>query len=232
MPPIHSSPAYADGPAGLTLTRLLDAADRQLLQAAYAESTSRLDAELQASLARQKVFWINLWQRSRADERIALTNIDDVDRFSRALADEVYGVGTATCDGYGWIINPTGSRTQEWHVDYTDDYSTIFIPLSVLTDRNSLQYVVLPPDLPADVYARATADLDNVDVDLLCREAAWVSIRQLIAPPFAVLRMDFGAIHRGIANTGPYNRVMFWISVKRGTDLLPPEPTLQHIVAS
>lgn len=209
---------------------MLAPADQQLLQSAYEESTSRLDAELRASLALQKVFWINLWQRSRADEWIELSNIDAVDRFSRALADEVYGPGVATCDGYGWIINPTGSRTQEWHVDYTDDYSTIFIPLSLLTERNSLQYVVLPPDVPADVYARATADLDNVDVDLLCRDAAWVSIRQLVAPPFSVLRMDFGAIHRGIANTGGYDRVMFWISVKRGADLLPPEPTLQHIV--
>jgi hypothetical protein len=39
--------------------------------------------------------------------------------------------------------------------------------------------------------------------------------------------MDFGAIHRGIANTGSHDRNMFWISVKKRGALLPPEPTLQ-----
>jgi len=221
---------YNDCPAGMDLRGVLADSDQHLLRAAYEESTSLMAGALRESLALKKVFWINLWQRSSPEERIALQNIDAVDAFSRTLADQVYGAGEAEFDGYGWIINPTGSRMQDWHVDYTNDYSTIFIPLSPLAECNSLQYAVLPPDLPAELYARATADLDRVDLDLLYRESEWVSIRQLIARPFSVLKMDFGAIHRGIANTGSYDRVMFCISVKRGHDLLPPEPTLQRIV--
>lgn len=222
------SSTYNDCPAGLELVAVLPEPEQQLLRAAYEESATLLADELAASMALGKVFWINLWQRSSPDERVALHNIDAVDALSRAIAARVYGTDVQF-DGYGWITNPTGSRTQEWHVDYTHDYSTVFIPLSPLTERNSLQYVVLPPDVPPDVYARATADLDVVDVDLLCRELDWVSIRQLIARPFSVLKMDFGAIHRGIANTGGYDRVMFWISVKRGADLLPAEPRMQNI---
>jgi hypothetical protein len=44
--------------------------------------------------------------------------------------------------------------------------------------------------------------------------------------------MDFGTIHRGIANQGDSDRVLFWISVKRGGDLLPPEPVVQVISAA
>ena len=40
--------------------------------------------------------------------------------------------------------------------------------------------------------------------------------------------MDFGAIHRGIANTGSFDRHMFWVSVKKGA-LLPPEAALAAI---
>ena len=56
-----------------------------------------------------------------------------------------------------------------------------------------------------------------------------VSVRQLLAPPLSILKMDFGTIHRGIANQGDENRVLFWISVKRGADLLPAEPVVQVI---
>lgn len=214
----------------MTLHGVLPASDQALLTAAYDESTRLLTAELRESLERRKVFWINLWQRSSPDERTALRNAMDVDAFSRALAERVYGAGTAEFDGFGWIINPVGSQVQEWHIDYTHDYSTIFIPLSPLTPLNSLQYVVLPHDLPRSIYEAATIDLDNVDVERLCRESPWVSVRQLIAKPFSVIAMEFGAIHRGIANAGSYDRVMFWISVKRGQGLLPPEPLVQRIV--
>ena len=226
----RTATSYADGPAGLTVHGRLSAGDEALLRAAYDESTALLASELRESLGQRKVFWINLWQRSSPAERTPITNAAEVDAFSRTLAERVYGAGTAEFDGFGWIINPVGSQVQEWHIDYTHDYSTIFIPLSPLTPLNSLQYVVLPEDLSGAVYDAATADLDNVDVNRLCRESPWVSVRQLIAPPFSVIAMDFGAIHRGIANTGGYDRVMFWISVKRGKGLLPPEPLVQRIV--
>jgi hypothetical protein len=42
--------------------------------------------------------------------------------------------------------------------------------------------------------------------------------------------MGFGAIHRGIGNTGSFDRTMFWISVKKRGVVSPSEPELQTFV--
>jgi hypothetical protein len=89
----------------------------------------------------------------------------------------------------------------------------------------------LPRSLPCEAYRRATSNLDAVDLPALVQTGEWVSVRQLLTKPFSVIKLDFGAIHRGIANTGDYDRVLFWISfIKRGA-LLPPEPLVQVIPA-
>ena len=41
--------------------------------------------------------------------------------------------------------------------------------------------------------------------------------------------MDFGTIHRGAHNTGSWDHNMFWISVKKRGELLPPEPVMQTV---
>jgi hypothetical protein len=138
------------------------------------------------------------------------------------MVDRHYAGEGADLDGYGLIVNPRGSRAQEWHIDYASDYSTIFIPLSELTPENALQYAIVP-EPPGEF-----ADPDCIDMGELAAANPWVSIRQLLAPKWSMLRMDFAAVHRGISNTGSFDRYMFWISVKKGA-LLPPEPALASI---
>ena len=41
--------------------------------------------------------------------------------------------------------------------------------------------------------------------------------------------LDFGTIHRGIANTGSYDRVLFWISVRKNGAVLEPELLIHAI---
>ena len=221
--------SYSDCPAGMELWGVLPERDQELLRFAYEESLSRLAGEWRQSLARKQTFWINLWQRSGGGERVPLGRIDELDAFSRELAHSVYGRGHVEFDGYGWSVNPAGSQSQEWHIDYTFDYSTIFIPLTRLTEQNCIQYAVLPANISTDLKARATLDLDQVDMGLLCRESDWVSIRQLVVKPYSVVKMDFKTIHRGVANSGDSDRVLFWISVKQGVDLLPAEPLVERI---
>jgi hypothetical protein len=227
---IGTEAMYSDSPAGMKVFGVLPPEDQELLQSAYRESLSCLAEDWQRSLTLKKVFWINLWQRSNSGSKVPLQRIVELDSFSRELADSVYGKGCVEFDGYGWIVNPVGSEAQVWHVDYASDYSTIFIPLSDLTEDNCLQYAVLPPDTPPELIAQATANTDKVDMELLRRESAWVSIRQLIARPFSIVKLDFMTIHRGIANVGDFDRVLFWISVKKMKDLLPAEPLVQRIV--
>jgi hypothetical protein len=54
-------------------------------------------------------------------------------------------------------------------------------------------------------------------------------VRQLQARPFSIIKLDFGTIHRGVANTGGFERIMFWISFSRCVDLLPLEPMVQVV---
>jgi hypothetical protein len=66
-------------------------------------------------------------------------------------------------------------------------------------------------------------------LDPLVEACDYVSVRQLLARPFSIIKLDFGTIHRGVANTGGFERIMFWISFSRCVDLLPLEPMVQVV---
>jgi phosphatidylglycerophosphate synthase len=220
---------YDDSPAGMTHMGLLSGPRQELLTGAWHDVERLMAGEWKASMDRRAVFWVNIWQRSGDAPRLLVERGEELDEWARQMAAH-YGPDVHL-DGYGLIVNPVGSTPQEWHVDYTLDYATIFIPLTELRPENALQYAILPVGIPETAYRRATTDLDAVDLRLLAREGDWISVRQLLAPPFSVLKMDFGTIHRGIANQGDEDRVLFWISAKRGDELLPPEPAVQAIAA-
>ena len=80
---------------------------------------------------------------------------------------------------------------------------------------NTTQYVVFPGG------RRELPDPDCVDFAAIADALPWISVRQLIAPEWSLLRMDFGTIHRGIANRSADDRTMFRISVKRRGELPP-----------
>lgn len=220
---------FDDGPAGLTHLGLVPESQRELLRAALDAGRRRLGEQWAASAAKREIFWINLWQRSGGAGPIQLEGVTEIDRWARDLADRAYAGEGAACDGYGFIINPVGSRAQQWHVDYTMDYSTIFIPLSRLTPENCTQYAVLPANARAAAHQSVSANLDVINLDSLVDTCDYVSVRQLLARPFSIIKMDFGTIHRGVANTGAFERVMFWISVNRRRDFLPVEPAIEVI---
>lgn len=221
--------SFDDGPAGIQCLGVLPAQQQALLQRAWEQSLQTIDGQWRASLERKAVFWVNLWQRSGSGEKLAIACSEEVDRWARELAASHYNAAVVELDGYGLIANPVGSSAQEWHIDYTVDYSTIFIPLTEVSPENALQYAVLPRSLPREAYEQATANLDVVDLPTLVRTGEWVSVRQLLAKPFSVIKMDFGTIHRGIANTGNCDRVLFYVSFKKRGPLLPPEPLVQVI---
>jgi phosphatidylglycerophosphate synthase len=220
--------SFDDCPAGVKCLGVLAPAERDLVERAWRESIEAVPAEWSASLDRKAVFWVNLWQRSGNVEKVPIACIEELNRWAGQMAARHYGADVEL-DGYGLIANPAGSAVQDWHVDYTPDYSTIFIPLTELAPENAMQYAVLPRVLPPAAYRSALSNLDAVDLRLLVQAGEWVSVRQLLAKPFSVILMDFGTIHRAVANTGNYDRVLFWVSVKRRGALLPPEPLFQAI---
>jgi phosphatidylglycerophosphate synthase len=225
----RSQASYDDGPAGVQCLGTLPEEERKLLQGAWSQGAEKAAREWQASLDRKAVFWVNFWQSSGDKDKLAIECSEELDGWARRLVARHYDPTVVDLDGYGLIANPAGSKAQAWHVDYTMDYSTIFIPLTEVSADNALQYAVLPRSLPAEAYQRATQDLNAVDLGGLVRAAEWVSVRQLLAKPFSLVKMDFGAIHRGIANTGSYDRILFWVSVRKKDVVMRPEPLVQAI---
>jgi hypothetical protein len=221
--PPRQEAVYDDGPEGFRHCGMASEAARELMLDVSRSAFACLSAECAASKAEGKIFWINICQGSGGSQKMPLNRVEELDTWARSVVDRHYAGEDIVLDGYGLIVNPIGSLTQEWHLDYTRDYSTVLIPMSELTPENAVQYLVIPS--PVDVE-----NPDRVDLNRIARSAAWVSVRQLLAPEWSLLRMGFGAIHRGIGNTGSFDRTMFWISVKKRGVVSPSEPELQTFV--
>jgi hypothetical protein len=207
----------------------VQALEQTILRSIYEQTVTKLGSGYQASLAKLEVFWVNLCQTTGGEPPLAIKHIEEVDAWARTLVTTHYPGDVVLLDGYGFITNPIGSKTQPWHLDYNADYSTLFIPMTPLTPGNCFQYLELPSSLPQEKYAAATADPDRVDFEALVDSAEWVSVRQLIARPFSIIRLNFGAIHRGISNSESFPRVVFWVSVKKPGPPLPKEPLVEVI---
>jgi hypothetical protein len=223
---------YDDSPAGMTCLGELAPTEQALLQRALDNGRSRLAGAWAARAAKDEIFWINFWQRSDDKPPLEIDDATELDRWARELVAQAYAGEDVEVDGYGFIINPVNAKAQPWHVDYTMDYSEIFIPLSKLTTQNCMQYAVLSPDLPRAARDAFAADLDVIDLDALVEAGGYVSVRQLLARPFSIIKMDFGTIHRGVGNTGDFERIVFWISVNRSREGLPVEPVVEASVFS
>lgn len=109
------------------------------------------------------------------------------------------------------------------------DFASLFIPVTPVTAENATQYAVLPPTVPLSLYQQATKDLDSIDLNSIVAAGHHVSVRQLLAPPFTVCKMQAGAIHRGIANRGDYDRVVMFIGVCARTTVPVAEPLVTII---
>ena len=172
-------------------------------------------------LRAKKIFWINVWQEDEEDIGVKRGAVEISDpRIARALdkwcrqAVRKYCERNAIIDGYGFIVNPKGTRQhQAWHIDSTTDAAGILIPLTSFTVNNAPQYITLPFDTPEDVLERVASDVDEVNVHALARQVDGLIVRQVIADPMSIFYMGRGTIHRGITNTGEEDRVAFFISV-------------------
>ena len=171
-------------------------------------------------LSEKEIFWLNVWQHEDdvkqdsdmikiPDPKIAKS----LDKWCRKAVRK-YCEPKAIIDGYGFVINPRGSKKpQVWHVDYTTDVASVWIPMTPFTYKNAIQYITLPPNTRREVLERVASNVDKVDFNALARGADYLLVQQMIAKPMSVLYMGRGTIHRGIPNTGRDHRIAFYITV-------------------
>ncbi|UJR34859.1 hypothetical protein I4U23_027638 [Adineta vaga] len=205
-----------------------------LLENSYEELQFILKDRYELALSNYEVFWINLWKRTgNLTENILLKNQDQLNTMVNEFIQTYYHLNTVLLDGYGYILNPINSHAQVFHIDYTLTYSTLFIPLVPLSVDNATQYLIPSLNIDPKLFAEATKNFDKINVDLLLQDQNYYSVRQCIANPFTVLKMDFGTIHRAISNQGTYHRVMFYISVIKKDQMnqtnIPDEPLIATI---
>lgn len=187
---------------------------RPLLTRAYEDLKRSMGATWDKQIAAREICWMNIWQEDDEGDAMELSD----KRLAAELhawcekATGLYAETGAIMDGYGFVVNPVGSKPQVWHVDYTTDAAAIWIPLTQFTDRNATQFITLPADTPEDALEAVASNVDHVDVDALARHVDHLQVHQIVAKPMSVLYMGRGTIHRGITNSGDDNRISFYIS--------------------
>ena len=193
---------------------------QSLLYAALETARRDMGASWKSRVAAKEIFWLNIWQEEEdiagesdmmklSDPKVAKA----LDKWCRKAVRK-YCERKALIDGYGFVVNPKGTRRhQPWHVDYTTDAAAIWIPMTPFTEKNATQYIALPSHTPRELLEQVASDVDEVDVDALVRELGSVIVQQAIAEPMSILYMGRGTIHRGVPNTGDEDRVVFYISV-------------------
>lgn len=222
-----SQPIYSDG--GFSVLGTVPKEKQELLVTTMDNIKKKLGDDYNKSLDSKQIHWINLAQHNgRAPIWKDLDRLDELEAWVNELYKDYYDPTTDDLDGYGFIINPIGSQTQTWHLDYSSGYSTIFIPISKLTPSNCPQYLVLP-EISDSLFKELVEDKsNNVSLDDLLKDQDYVSVRQAIVKPFSILRMEFKAIHRGISNSENFHRIVFWISARKKTSpKIPIEPLIQ-----
>jgi hypothetical protein len=177
-----------------------------------------------SQLAAKEIFWLNIWQHEDdIEDEADMMRLSDstlgktLDEWCRTAVEKYCEPG-AIMDGYGFVVNPTGSRHQVWHVDYTTDAAAIWIPITPFTDKNATQFLTIPSNTPEEVLEQVASAVDQVDVEALARELDYLIVQQIVAKPMSILYMGRGTIHRGIPNSGNDHRIGFYISVHFITD--------------
>jgi hypothetical protein len=189
-------------------------ADQGVLQRAFDTLKADMGKALDEHVKAGEIFWMNVWQDD-TDDNMQLSDkklAKGLDAFAKACVKRYCEKG-AVLDGYGFIVNPIGSKTQNWHVDYTTDAAAVWIPLTQFTDKNATQFVLLPEDTPDAVLEGIAANVYDVDLDKVIAGVGHLKIEQIAAKPMSVLYMGRGTLHRGITNTGPDHRGAFYVSV-------------------
>jgi len=188
-------------PRGMKVLRALDEDEKRLIEEVYHSVASTL---LKTST---EITWTNLLTDGKYP--IPYPQHSQFDAWVKRIVSEVYHAWPEVhLLGYGFIFNAAGStKNQRWHEDYTSTASTVFVPLTKITCKNTTQFL--------DVYIERENRNKAVDVEdyLEMQGLEGIVVSQLICRPFSLVQVIPGTVHRGIANQENFDRIMFYLTV-------------------
>lgn len=167
----------------------------------------------------KQVFWVSAF----ATKNVFDDTIDDPNlrRWVENYSSKIIEFKGKLIDGYGFIVNPPDSLPQDWHIDYTRNYTTIFIPLINCNSNNMTQV------LSESYYLNLLRKGFNLS------EADFVNDRpmitnQIITKQYQPILLSPCLFHRGISNGTNENRSLFWLSYKLHDDVVDVEGKTQE----
>lgn len=154
------------------------------------------------------IFWSNIYIRKQFT---LVGDFTSLDSWVNQVVDEISPSKKKHILGYGFLVNPKGNAAgQPFHIDYGPTESCIFVPLTLLTEKNATQYLVDPINKTSLTEALAGFQINNFKEK---EGLDFLEVRQAIGSPFSLLHMLPGTPHRGIPNLEDFDRIMFWISI-------------------
>jgi hypothetical protein len=165
-----------------------------------------------------EVYWVSIYAED--NPYLAELNTDRMVEFVRHLSSRILEFEHMKLDGYGFIINPPGSKDQDWHIDYTKSYTTVFVPMINCSSKNCTQ-------LMTDNYFTNLFHTQLHIIETNITMSKPLLTRQIITPEYVPIILSRGLFHRGITNSDKKSRVIFWLSYKDQSDKIIPEKSTQ-----
>lgn len=157
----------------------------------------------------ESIYWFNIFSEKKFTVDHNFTNLHKI---VEGLVQSVeLKPGDKHILRYGFLVNPVGNKSnQPFHTDYGMTDSTIFVPLTAVTERNATQYITRRP-----YKTPLQKVLDGMSAQELLESEGLESIevRQMVAKPFSVLHMLPGTMHRGVPNTDNFDRIVFYVAI-------------------
>jgi hypothetical protein len=146
---------------------------------------------------------------------------------NKFIAEQYKDFETIHILSYGFLVNPAGStKFQQFHFDYTESSSNLFVPMTKVTFKNATQFLRMKMNSKMD-YFNNFGEIDEImekeDVD-------YVEVSQLACKPYLLTKMHPSTCHRGIANSDDFDRLVFWVTVDNHLHLLEEDVTFKETI--
>ncbi len=162
-----------------------------------------------------EIFWTSVF----ADNG-QTTNIP----YSQGLYDYISGLRWQIMEfwckrinGFGTLINPSNSVEQDWHIDYTWSYTSLFIPIENCTSSNMTQIMT------SSIVWGYFHNSRNIKE----KEQENVMATIIVPRKWSLLLLPPSTFHRGVKNNSDMDRTLFWISYQSRTDPIEHEHAVQ-----